>query len=112
MAEYDKPAPEENISVFRIPRPNRTIASIAMLAAVGSLSACAGEKHCEVVATYTMRSGDTAWDTIDGKIPEADRKDSHDKRERMDWVKQVNPDMETIGAVQAGDTVNVPGNCK
>ena len=112
MAEHHTPSPEENVSVFKIPHLRTTMATLAMIAAAGNLISCApDEKHCEVVATHTMELGETVWGAVDGEIPAADKKGT-DVRERMDWIQQVNPKMKTIGEVQIGDTINVPGNCK
>lgn len=111
MAEHYNPSPEEDASVFKIPRINKAIATLTLLAAAGSLTACAHEKQCEVVGTHTMQSGETVWGSVDADIPAADKKGT-DVRERMEWVKQVNPGTNPLGRVQAGETINVPGNCK
>lgn len=114
MTEHDTPVPIENISVFKIPRARNLMATIALLAAAGNVSACAHphEKQCEVVGTHTMQLGETVWRSVDNEIPEVDKDNSYDQRERMDWIKQVNPDIDVLGRVQAGDKINIPGNCK
>jgi hypothetical protein len=113
MAEKYTPNTETDVTVYQIPRRRRAlIATAALLAATELVSGCAAdEKQCEVVGTHVIELGDTAWDTIDNKIPEADQDKAHDVRERMDWVQQVNPDV-NIGNLRIGDTVNIPGNCK
>lgn len=113
MAEHQTPSPEENVSVFKLPCLRKTIATLSVAAATGNLVACAADdKECEVVGTHVMQLGETVWGAVDSEIPTADKKESYDKRERMDWIKEVNPGMKTIGDVQIGDTVNIPGNCK
>lgn len=86
------------------------IGSAVVAAAAGILGPFIAEANdpptCEVAGTHTILQGESVWGDVAEPLSDDEPTDLI-----MTRIAAVNPDIESLGQVQPGDVINVPGEC-